>query len=180
MGMVPALCACVFASVGALNSIAVLVFQKGSLSVYVSWVFVVAQLSSPGEQGTTLQLQCAGLLQWFLLPGEHGLPGTRAFRSCGTCLSSCGSPKLWSTGSAVVPWHGTFLDQNQTLFLALRGGLFITEPPGKPNISLLLTKGASLIHHSFINYSNIHLFHKYVLIFYPKEYFIPKSAWTQQ
>ena len=152
MGMVPALCACVFASVGPLNSIPALVFQKGLSSVY-GWAGSLWLLrpSLVLESRALLcscsaQAYCSGFSSWRAWAPRHS-----GFRSCGTR-----SQQLWlpSSGAQAQQLFLGMWDLPRSgikpLFLALRGGLFTTEPPGKPNISLLVTKGASLIHYSFI------------------------------
>ena len=109
------------------------------------------------------------------LLGERGLQAARASGAVhmhSAVLPSSGAQAqglflgMWDLlGSGIKP-----------LFLALGGGLFTTEPPGKPNISLLLTKGASLMHYSFINLF-IHSFTCSINMYY---YFTPKSILPQR
>ena len=99
------------------------------------------------QAGATLQLRYTGFpQQWLLFLRSTGsrVSGLQELRHLGFIVAV---PRLQSTSSIAVAQGlscfgacGIFLDQrSNSLSLALAGGFFTTEPPGKPSFSFFLT-----------------------------------------
>ena len=101
---------------------------------WLCWVFVAAPTSSCcSEQGLLLSLWCSGFsLQWPLVVVEHRLSSTRASVAVVPTLehrlSRCGTWAQWLCGMWDLYGSGI-----EPVSLALTGGFFTTEPPGKPH-----------------------------------------------
>ena len=105
---------------------------------WLYWVFIVAKVFLELQQeGTALQLQCAGLPLWWLLSLQS--MSSRAGR-----LSSCGSQALEHKLSSCGEWAQLLCSRwdlprsgIEPVSPALPGGFLTTRPPGK-SLYLLL------------------------------------------